>query len=143
QQRLGQPAHRGAHRHRLPPVRVHGTPPRLAELRAVTAAHPLPAPMARIAFAWELGGEYGHAMACAALARALSLRGHAIAFMFRELRQLAVLPETSAYDIFQAPRYALEGRLAGAPASYADILLGCGYADARELTELAQGWRAL
>ncbi len=99
--------------------------------------------MARIAFAWELGGEYGHAMACAWLASALQSRGHTIAFMFRELRQLTMLPETAAFDIFQAPRAAREGEVAVSPASYADILLGSGYADAKELTALLVGWRSL
>ena len=99
--------------------------------------------MARIAFAWELGGEYGHAMACAWLARALQARGHAIAFVFRELRQLSALPETAAFDIFQAPRSTREGAVPEAPASFADILLGSGYADAGELTALVGAWRSL
>lgn len=98
--------------------------------------------MARIAFAWELGGEYGHVMACAWLARALQVRGHSIAFVFRELRLMA-LPEAAAFDTFQAPRSAREGQAAAAPASYADILLGSGYADRRELTALLVAWRSL
>ena len=99
--------------------------------------------MARIAFAWELGGEFGHVMACAVLARGLSVRGHTIAFMFRELRQLAFLPEVQTYDMFQAPHAAREGENAQLPASYADILLGCGYGDSAELTGLVGGWRSL
>src|SRR5688572_18939863 len=99
--------------------------------------------MARIAFAWELGGSYGHAISSAALARALHLRGHRIALIFRELHQLAFLPESSEFDVFQAPRYAREGEARGIPANYADILLGSGYADPRSLTSLIGGWRAL
>ena len=99
--------------------------------------------MARIAFAWELGGEFGHAMACSWLARALQLRGHAIALVFRELRQLMALPETAAFDTFQAPRAAREGLGGVAPASYADIMLGAGYSDAAELTALLVAWRTL
>ena len=100
--------------------------------------------MARVAFAWELGGEYGHVMSCAGLARGLETRGHSIGFMFRELRQLGVIPEARNYDVYQAPRSAHEG--VGAPqrpAGYPDILLGCGYRDARELIGLVGGWRAL
>jgi UDP:flavonoid glycosyltransferase YjiC (YdhE family) len=82
-------------------------------------------------------------MSCASLGRALSARGHSIAFMFRELRQLAVMPETRAYTIFQAPRSPREGMNVAVPASFADMLLGCGYADARELAALAGGWRSL
>jgi UDP:flavonoid glycosyltransferase YjiC (YdhE family) len=99
--------------------------------------------MARIAFAWELGGSIGHALSCAGLARALHARGHAIALVLRELRPLALVPESDAYDVFQAPRNAREARGVGIPASYADILLGCGYRDADELTALLGGWRTL
>lgn len=99
--------------------------------------------MARIAFAWELGGEFGHAMACAGLARALHARGHRIAFMFRELHQLSVLPDTSAYDVFQAPVSMREGQGAPLPVSFADILLGCGYDRAAHLAGLLGGWLAL
>ena len=99
--------------------------------------------MARIAFAWELGASYGHAVSCAGLATQLHARGHVIAFMFRELHQLAVLPEAAAFDVFQAPRLPREGVGADRPASLADILLGCGYEDPRILVTLLGGWRAL
>jgi len=99
--------------------------------------------MARIAFAWELGGSYGHALASAALANSLAKRGHHIALCFRELHQLALLPEARHFDVFQAPRSAAEGVLRARPDSYAEILLGSGYADARELTALLGAWRSL
>ena len=100
--------------------------------------------MARIAFAWELGGEYGHVMSCGGLARGLYSRGHRIAFMFRELRQLSVVPESKNYDVFQAPRTPREGESAPArPTCYPDILLGCGYRDPKELTAMLGGWRTL
>lgn len=99
--------------------------------------------MARVAFAWELGGEYGHVVSCAGLAGALHRRGHTIALMFRELAQLGLLPETSRYDVFQAPRLAVEGAGVGLPVTFADILLGCGYSDPAVLGRLLQGWREL
>ncbi len=100
--------------------------------------------MARVAFAWELGGEYGHVMSCAGLARGLEMRGHHIGFMFRELRQLGVIPEARNYDVYQAPRSAREGMdVSPRPAGYPDILLGCGYRNPRELTALVGGWRSL
>src|ERR1700674_1759863 len=97
--------------------------------------------MARIFFAWELGGEYGHVIACAVLARALQARGHTIALMLRDQHPLSMLPETKDYDVFQAPRYAQEGRTNVVPASYADIMLGCGYSDHDALTALVEAWR--
>ena len=99
--------------------------------------------MARIAFGWELGGEYGHVMSCAGLAGGLELHGHRIAFMFRELRQLAVIPEARNYDVFQCPRSPREGEGMGLPQSYADIMLGCGYGRPAELAALLGGWRSL
>jgi hypothetical protein len=94
----------------------------------------------RIAFAWELGGEFGHAMSCAGLARSLHARGHQIAFMFRELRQLAFIPETSTYDLFKAPVFPREGAGARPPSSLAEILLGCGYADREWLANALTEW---
>jgi UDP:flavonoid glycosyltransferase YjiC (YdhE family) len=99
--------------------------------------------MARIAFAWELGGSYGHALASTTLAHALHARGHRIALVFRELHQLALLPESRDFDIFQAPRHAAEGLGRPRPDSFADILLGSGYASANDLTALIGAWRSL
>ena len=99
--------------------------------------------MSRVAFAWELGGEYGHVVSCAGLAAGLHRRGHAIALMFRELERLSVLPETSAWEIFQAPRLDRAGEGMVPPVSFAEILLGCGYADSRVLSELLRRWREL
>jgi len=99
--------------------------------------------MARIAFAWELGGELGHAMSCAAVARVLHAHGHRIAFVFRELHQLAFISGTSAYDVFQAPVSVSEGHGSPIPVSLADILLGCGYDREEHLTGLVAGWHAV
>ena len=97
--------------------------------------------MARVAFAWELGGEYGHVVSCAGLGAALEKRGHAIALMFRELQRLSMLPETAAWEVFQAPHLEREGEGIGRPVSFAEILLGCGYADPRVLSRLLARWR--
>ena len=99
--------------------------------------------MARLAFAWELGGELGHAMSCAGLARSMAARGHAISFIFRDLRTLAILPETAGYDLFQAPVLAREGLGIQTPTSLAEIMLGCGYADAAWLTGALREWLRL
>ena len=94
--------------------------------------------MARIAFAWELGAAFGHATACAALAGALESRGHTSAFFFRELAQLASLPEAARHEAFQAPVSRLEPE--APPVSYADILLGCGYREPATLRGLLARW---
>lgn len=99
--------------------------------------------MARIAFAWELGGSIGHLLSCAGLARALHARGHSIGLFVRELRSLPLVPEAAGYDVFQAPVSPREGAGAPHPVSYAEILLGTSWRDARELGALLRGWRAL
>jgi len=95
--------------------------------------------MARIALAWELGAELGHAMACATLARALERAGHETRFVFRELHHLDALP-LEGRAVYQAPISLREGFGAGVPVSWAEMLLGCGYGDADELHGLVAGW---
>jgi UDP:flavonoid glycosyltransferase YjiC (YdhE family) len=63
--------------------------------------------------------------------------------MFSELRQLAVIPEAFGYDVFQAPVDTRAGVGEPTPASYADVLLGCGYRDPGRLVALLGGWRNL
>lgn len=99
--------------------------------------------MARILFGWEMGGELGHVVACSGLARSLSLRGHQVAFAFRELRQLSFVADARGFEAFQAPRSVREAGGDAIPASFADIMLGCGYADRDELAGLVGGWRSL
>jgi len=99
--------------------------------------------MARILFAWELGGAFGHAMACASLAGTLALRGHRIALAMREPVALDVAPDASAYERFQAPRAANEGLVSERPVSIPEILLGCGYAQHAELGSLVRAWLAI
>jgi UDP:flavonoid glycosyltransferase YjiC (YdhE family) len=99
--------------------------------------------MARIAFAWEIGSSIGHVLSCSGLARALHARGHSIALILRDLRPVSLVPEGKDYELFQAPRTPREAMGAGVPVSYADILLGCGWREARELGALLRAWRSL
>lgn len=99
--------------------------------------------MARILFAWELGGELGHAMANNALAAEMRARGHRVAFAFRELKPLAYFDECAAHDVFQAPRSLTEGKDAGTPYTFADLLSGCGYDRASHVAGLLAGWISL
>lgn len=99
--------------------------------------------MARIAFAWELGAEFGHAVACNDIARTLRARGHHIGYFFRELYQLDFLADCAAQDIYQAPVLIVEGKGMGNPSSFADILIGCGYDTADHLAGVLGGWISL
>ena len=100
--------------------------------------------MARIAFAWELGGELGHAMACNTIGRALHARGHRIAFVFRELHQLALVGDYAAHDVFQAPTPVAERTDKSVVYStFADIMLGRGYDRPAHLAGLLGAWIAI
>lgn len=82
-------------------------------------------------------------MSCAGLARSMAARGHAISLIFRELRQLALLPETAGYALFKAPVLRKEGMGLVVPTSLAEIMLGCGYADVAWLTGALREWLRL
>lgn len=82
-------------------------------------------------------------MSCAGLARTLHGRGHRIALMFRELRQLAYHPETAGYDLFTGPLFPHEGAGMSPPSSLADILLGCGYRNRAWLSQALKEWLRL
>ena len=73
----------------------------------------------------------------------MAVRGHAISFIFRELRHLPLLPETAGYDLFKAPVLVKEGLGMLAPTSLPEIMLGCGYADAGWLTGALREWLRL
>jgi UDP:flavonoid glycosyltransferase YjiC (YdhE family) len=93
----------------------------------------------RIAFAVELGGELGHVRACGALANTLSPRGHEIAFVLSDLHSPEGLSVKSPHPVFRVPSG--DTAVNPKPVSYAEILVGCGYASAATLAPLAQAWR--
>ena len=57
--------------------------------------------MARIVFAWELGGHTGHVTTLMPIARALRARGHEVQFLLRDPKSGADL--AGAADIARAP----------------------------------------
>lgn len=100
--------------------------------------------MARIAFAWELGGHLGHAIACWSIAAPLAARGHRIAFFFRELHNLRFLPGSiEGFEVMQAPCLRDPAHGSTIPVSFAEILPAFGYRDPEVLAGLVTGWREL
>ena len=99
--------------------------------------------MARILYAWELGGGYGHIMRMDRVAGALMARGHSLTLAVRNLQRAGGHAEWRDVEIVQAP-YApdMGGRLPMA-INYADILLRCGYATVNGLSGLVRGWLTL
>jgi UDP:flavonoid glycosyltransferase YjiC (YdhE family) len=93
--------------------------------------------LARLLYAWELGGGYGHVVNLWPVVAALRQRGHEVAVAAREPAQLA----QSGFRVLQSPF----GRMRrGRPSrSFADILADVGWDEAGELQDLATRWRAL
>ena len=88
--------------------------------------------MARAFFAWELGGDLGHARRVLAVARELRALGHETAFAFSDLAPLGSLGDATL-EWYQAPLTALNPRPNLAPLSASDILLNRGFGDAAGL----------
>ena len=101
--------------------------------------------MSRILIAWELGGNLGHVLPLLVLARALRAKGNEVLFALRDVRASAGLLQRENFRFVQAPHLApsrIRG-LAGGPASYPEILLYYGFADAPALEAQALAWRHL
>jgi len=99
--------------------------------------------MARIVFAWELGGDYGHIARMLPLALELRRRGHDPVFVIRELRGAELLLAPHGMQWFQAPLWL--GHVTNLPdaAGYAEMLMRFGFLNARSLTSIARAWRNL
>lgn len=99
--------------------------------------------MARIVFAWELGGDYGHLARLLPLALELRRRGHTPLFVARELGGAELLLGPHQIPWFQAPLWL--GRLTNLPepAAYPEMLMRFGFLNPRALTGVARAWRNL
>ncbi len=99
--------------------------------------------MARILFAWELGGGFGHAGPLRVLANRLAERGHEPIFALRDVVTPAPLFRDRRYPVLQGPYwpkpFALRGR-DHAINNYADILATCGYGQAGDLAAMVGAW---
>jgi len=98
--------------------------------------------MARILFAWELGGELGHARRSLQLARELRDLGHATAFAFADLLLLASAGvDDCAW--FQAPALQPAKSPNPAPVNASEILLNRGFGDPFSLAGALRAWTGL
>ena len=99
--------------------------------------------MAKILFAWELGGGSGHIHIIGPLALALHQRGHEVWVAVRDVAAAEPLLSDSGIRVLQAPYWA--GRVGGLPpsASFPEVLLRVGYLDPEVLTALVRAWISL
>lgn len=96
--------------------------------------------MARVAFAWELGAGLGHVVPLWDLGTTLVQHDHEVGFILRDPEALRRLPGGAAFRVLPAPRFAGEGQEFQVPATYAEILLSCGFASADTLRAQVAGW---
>jgi UDP:flavonoid glycosyltransferase YjiC (YdhE family) len=98
--------------------------------------------MARAIFAWELGGDLGHARRTLQVASELRALGHDVAFAFPDLTPLGASADASL-EWFQAPTIPRSTTIAVAPASMSEILLNRGYGDSASIAGALRGWLGL
>jgi UDP:flavonoid glycosyltransferase YjiC (YdhE family) len=98
--------------------------------------------MARVLFAWELGGDLGHARRIFEVARGLRALGHETAFVFQDLLSAGALPEPATW--FQAPLLAAPEKVPGVhPVNPSEILLFRGFGDALSVAGAMRAWLGL
>jgi len=98
--------------------------------------------MARVLFAWELGGDLGHARRVFEVARGLRRLGHETAFAFQDLLALGALGASAEW--FQAPLIASPATApTRPPLSHSEILVYRGYGDALSVAGNTRGWLGL
>ena len=99
--------------------------------------------MARIVFAWELGGDYGHLSRLIPVALELARRGHEPVFVLRELVGAQKLLGPHGFRWYQAPLWL--GRVNHLPdsLSYAEMLMRLGFLNAEALLGVCRAWRNL
>lgn len=99
--------------------------------------------MARILFAWELGGDYGHLSRLLPLARELAARGHQPFFAVRDLLHAEALLGAQGFRWLQAPLWLGQLTNLPAPISYPELLMRFGFINAQALTGICRAWRNL
>jgi UDP:flavonoid glycosyltransferase YjiC (YdhE family) len=95
--------------------------------------------MAKILYAWELGGGYGHIDRIFPIGERLQTDGHSLTYALRNLA-LAGKRASGRPALLQAPMFTDTPDAPAVPVNYSDILLRCGYADAQQLMALVEGW---
>ena len=102
--------------------------------------------MARILFAWELGGGIGYVDRLSQVADALAADGHEPVFVVRDVVSTAEFFARKSWIVMQAPMAV--GLLHPTqpnfvPGSYADLLAVHNFANAEHLFRLAHAWHML
>lgn len=94
----------------------------------------------RILCCWELGGGSGHLPVFGALAPLFRDRGHEVLLAARDVVAPRRFDATRDLPVLAAPRHDRNVRTARPAASYAELLLRCGYRDTEVLSALLGTW---
>ncbi|MCP5150895.1 MAG: hypothetical protein H6983_21285 [Ectothiorhodospiraceae bacterium] len=99
--------------------------------------------MSRILVGWELGAGTGHLQMVGAVAHALRERGHEPVFAVRDVATAQGVLGHLGCPVLAAPVWL--GHVSGLPpaASYAEVLMRCGYLDAEVVRGVVRAWLAL
>jgi hypothetical protein len=100
--------------------------------------------MARVVYAWELGGGFGHIHAFLPLAEDLRRQGHDTVFVLKDLLNAERELGARGFRCLQAPLF--QGRLVGLPdppANLSEILLHFGFLKEEYLLGLVRAWQEL
>jgi UDP:flavonoid glycosyltransferase YjiC (YdhE family) len=96
--------------------------------------------MARIIFAWELGGHTGHVTTLLPIARAMQARGHEVLFLLRDLKSAADLEGTADIERAAAPIWVGPVKYDN-PLNFGQILHNFGYQYPDAVRRLIDAWR--
>lgn len=100
--------------------------------------------MAKILYAWELGGDYGHIGSFMPLAQELRKRGHEVVFVLRDLVNAETAVAWHGFFVLQAPVWMAEIRgLPEPPANYSEIIVRFGFINRNALSGLVRAWLGL
>lgn len=97
--------------------------------------------MARIVFAWELGGHTGHVTTLLPIALAMQSRGHEVRFLLRDPKSGADLAGAAEIPRAGAPIWIGPAKYAN-PLNFGQILHNFGYHLRDNLHQLIDAWRA-
>ena len=99
--------------------------------------------MARIIFAWELGGGLGHLIPFSILGQALKQQGHDCCFILRDLSNAELTLGKLDRPCLQAPIFLPKHQEPPTPATYPQMLTAIGYENPNHLLGHAKAWRNL
>ena len=98
-------------------------------------------------FAWELGGNFGHAFPMAAIARRLLAERNDLRLIVAgcDLDPIALAFNDMPVSLLQAPTWPGRRHFGNeeTQANYLDVLVTAGFADPGKLATIARSWRAL